>query len=117
MDKLKLYPLIGYFLSVGFIIFILLLVFPNYHVDVTLKILVFIALILTPMIPIVFYFIAIIGKKLLLKPIDEKRLLEFRKLLTEHKSVATIKKRIIKWKKEGYNVEELENMVKLLGKK
>ncbi len=118
MDKLKLYTMIGYLNSIIFTIAVLLLViFPKYNVGDMDKLLMIIIFICIPMIPIIFIFNAIKDKSILLKPIDEKRINEFGKLIKEHKSIATIKNRVSKWKNEGYNVEELEKMVKSLSKK
>ena len=42
---------------------------------------------------------------------EEKHLKEIKKLLREHKSLKAIRNKIQKWKKEGYNVDNLEKLI------
>jgi len=43
--------------------------------------------------------------------LEEQHLLDIKQLLREHESLFHIKAKLDTWKKEGYNIEELEKMV------
>ena len=67
---------------------------------------------------IIFFTILVVGylivfkkeKKEGIKP-ENKRLDEIKQLLIEHKSLTEIEEKIQSWKKEGYDVSELQKMI------